>query len=260
LNTHLMLPVVFSLAVLAAFPLAASAQQQVIFMPLVEDTKMPTIDGTWTSSTEWDRASETVHNYTDGTSLVIKAMRDADFVYVLLEMPRDFIVDGHAAICFDTLSDGGPYMNPDDICYVRGETLREYHGDGRTTLMQQAPRSPNVIAERGLSGSNSPYSSDRDHVTYEFRLDADYIGSERIYHGFYVSFDTVKEGTNFTYFYSWPETGSPEYLRVASPRAWGVLTTSESEIPEFPVPVLGALAGVIGIIAVATRTRIFKIR
>jgi len=220
---------------------------------------MPTIDGTWTSSSEWNNASETVQNYTDSTNLVIRAMRDADFVYVLLEMPEDFMIDGHAAICFDTLSDGGAYMNPDDICYILGETLREYHGDGRTTLMQQAPKSPNVIAERGLSGSNSPYGSTRDHVTYEFRLSADYIGSEQVSYGFYVSFDTIKEPTNFSYFYSWPDTGSPEYLRVASPRSWGILTTSESEIPEFPLPVIGALAGVIGIVAVVTRTRIFKL-
>lgn len=259
MNIHVVLSVAFSLAILATFPVTASAQQQIIFLPLVENSKMPTIDGTWTSSTEWNQSRETVQNYTDGTNLVIRAMRDADFVYVLLEMPQDFMVDGHAAICFDTLSDGGAYMNPDDICYILGETLREYHGDGRTTLMQQAPKSPNVIAERGLSGSNSPYASNRDHMTYEFRLSADYVGSDQVSYGFYVSFDTIKEATNFTYFYSWPETGSPAYLRVASPRSWGTLTTSESEVPEFPLPVIGALAGVIGIVAVVTRTRIFKL-
>ncbi len=248
--------VAFVLAMPATMLATASGQQPSVFLPLVEESRSPKIDGYWTSSGEWSMASETVQNYDDDTVLVIRAMRDIDNVYVLLEMPKDRVVDGTGGICFDTQSDGGAYMNPDDYCYVRGTTLRAYQGDGRTTLMQQMPLDPDVLGERGLSGANSPYESG-NHVTYEFRVPMDNIG-EHVQYGFYATYDTVGQSNNYTYYYSWPESSTASFLRVNSPRSWGVATTSDVAIPEFPLPVLGAIAGVVGLVAVITRSRFLK--
>ncbi len=246
----------FVLVMPLMFSASASGQQPYIFLPLVEESATPRIDGYWTSSSEWKTGTETIQNYDDDTTLVIRAMRDLDNVYVLLEMPKDRVVDGTGGICFDTASDGGAYMNPDDHCYVRGTTLRAYQGDGRTTLMQQMPLDPDVLSERGLSGANSPYESD-EHVTYEFKVPFDVIGEHDRY-GFYVIYDTVGQSTNFTYYYSWPDSKNASFLRVNSPRAWGIITTSDQVVPEFPLPALGAIAGTVGLVAVITRSRFVK--
>ncbi|HEX2014606.1 MAG TPA: hypothetical protein VLA68_05195 [Nitrososphaera sp.] len=250
---------VFALAVLASVPAIAFSQSPVILLPPIDGPSKPSIDGFWTNPGEWSKASETVVNYSDGTILVIRAMGDADFIYVLLEMPQDYRVDGHAAICFDTLRDGGPYLASDDYCFVLGETLREYHGDGKTTLMQQAAISQNILAARSVTGDNSPYESPQDHVTYEFKVPIDHLGADGAPYGFYVTFDTRGQTNNYTYYYSWPDSKNAAYLRVIPPRSWGVISSSSDvEVPEFPLPVVGAIAGVIGVMAVATRTKLFR--
>jgi hypothetical protein len=248
----------FLLALLAAVPGNASAQQPIVGLPLVEEAE-PEIDGAWTTDTEWSGASELMVNYTDGTRMAIRGMHDSDFVYVMLEMPDDYVVDGHGAICFDTQSDGGTYLGMDDYCFVVGTTFREYHGDGRTTLMQQAPLDQFVVGQRGLSDSASPLYSTNPHMTYEFRIPLDYLGSEKTQFGFYVSFDTRGHESNYTYYYSWPDFKTAEYLRTASPRSWGIASlTSDASVPEFPVPVIGALAGIVGLVAILSRTRFIK--
>jgi hypothetical protein len=249
----------FSLAILAGLPGFAAAQQPIVALPPVQDIDME-VDGMWTSASEWSEASETMINYTDGTRLAIRGMHDGDFVYVMLEMPDDYVVDGHGAICFDTQVDGGPYLGADDYCYVMGTSFKEYHGDGRTTLMQQWPLDQFVTAQRGLSDSKSPLYSAKSHMTYEFKIPRVNLGSDNVQFGFYVSYDTRGPETNYNYYYSWPDYKSAEYLRVASPRSWGIASLSaDNEIPEFPLPAIGALAGIVGVVALLARTKFLKL-
>ena len=246
---------------LSALPATAFGEQPSIFLPLSNETDASTtIDGVWTAPDEWSNASETFANYTDGTQLVIRGKHDSSSLFLLLEMPQDYVLDGHAAVCFDTLNDGGPYMNPDDYCFVLGRNnLKEYHGDGRTTLMQESEPNFQVIASRGISNENSPHKSDKSHVTYEFKIPLEYLSDDRTDYGFYVTYDTRGQTTNYTYYYSWPDYKSASYLRVVPPRGWGQLEiSSETVVPEFPLSVVGIIAGTIGIAAVLTRTRFLK--
>lgn len=250
-----------SLGFLLGLPVIAFAQQPLISFPSTgESEKKPVIDGVWTSADEWSMASETIINYTDGTRLVTRGMYDSDAIYLMLEMPKDNQIDGHAAACFDTRNDGGAAMNSDDYCFVLGNELKEYRGDGRTTLMQQTTLSRNIGAQRGLSGTNSPYYSGSDHVSYEFNVPLDHLGSDSKEYGFYITYDTRGQTDNYTHYYSWPESGSPSYLRVAPPRSWGMvsLLPAGAEVPEFPLPALGAIAGIIGIVAMLTRRGIVR--
>ena len=242
------------LLVVATFsPAHAVAQGPAIFIPRSETTA-PTIDGVWTTSDEWSKASETLLNYTDGTRLIIRATHDADAMYMLLEMPDDYVVDGRAGICFDSLNDGGPYLKADDYCFVQADTVKEFHGDSKSTLMYAAALNSYVTAARGLSDHNSPYKSDKDHVTYEFKVPIEYLGSDAKEYGFYVVFETRGQTTNYTYYYSWPDLNSESAQRAASPRDWGqVVISSEVNVPEFPLPVVAAIFGVIGIVAILTR-------
>jgi len=239
---------------IAALPAFAATKGPAIFVPRSE-TAAPILDGTWTNPQEWSKASETFVNYTDGTHLVVRAKHDLDRLYVLLEMPNDYVLDGRAGICFDTLKDGGPYMKSDDYCFVLGDALREYHGDGRSTLMYAAALNSDVTASRGLSGPNSPYEPNKNHVTYEFGVPLEYLGSDFTDYGFYVVFDTRGETTNYTYSYSWPDFESESSQRVISPRDWGqVVISSDVNVPEFPLPVVAYIAGAVGIVAILTRT------
>ena len=241
-----------------------TAQQQMVSFPASDDMDVPVIDGSWTTTDEWSKTSETYQNYTDGTQLVIRGIHDGAFMHILLEMPHDYVLDGRAGVCFDTVNDGGPYLKPDDVCFVLGQRLEEFHGDGRSTLMQETGLRMDVEGERGLSGSNSPYESGKEHVTYEFKMPVDYITStNRTQFGFYVVYETRGETTNYTHYYSWPDYESSSSLRVAAPRGWGIVSITSSsnsttEVPEFPLPVVGLIAGLIGIIVVASRTTIFK--
>ena len=125
--------------------------------------------------------------------------------------------------------------------------------------MQQAPLDQFVVGQRGLSDSMSPLYSSKPHMTYEFRIPLDYLGSEKTEYGFYVSFDTRGQTNNYTYYYSWPDYKSAEYLRVASPRSWGIASlSSDASVPEFPLPLIGALAGIVGVVAVLSRTKLMK--
>ena len=144
-------------------------------------------------------------------------------------------------------------MKPDDVCFVLGQTLEEFHGDGRTTLMQETGIHIDVDGKRGLSGSNSPYQSG-EHVSYEFKIPIDYIGgANRTLFGFYVVYETREETTNYTHYYSWPDYESSSSLRVAAPRGWGLVSiSSTTEVPEFPLPLAGLIASLIGMVVVVT--------
>jgi hypothetical protein len=76
---------------------AAFAQANSITVPISKGD-LPKIDGAWTSPYEWEQASVTFVNFTDGTELVIKAKHDINSLYVLLEMPKDARMDGHGVV------------------------------------------------------------------------------------------------------------------------------------------------------------------
>lgn len=261
MNTrHIFLFLGFLGLTLSATPGKALGEQPSIAIPFQsESDSQPIIDGVWTTPDEWRKASEMILNYTDGTQLVIRGKHDSSSLFILLEMPRDYVLDGHAAICFDTSSDRGPYMKEDDHCFVLGNNiLKEYIGDGKTTLMRQTALSPNVIARSGLSDEISQHEAGKSHVSYEFKLPLSFLGDNSRF-GFYVTFDTHGQSTNYTYYYSWPDYDSAASLRVASPRDWGTLEiSSETVVPEFPLHVIGVIVTAIGTVTVFTRTRLFK--
>jgi hypothetical protein len=253
----------FLMIFISAITLPALGDRPAITLPLVKDSeKLIAIDGVWTSLNEWSRASLMIVNYTDGTQLVIRGQHDSSSLFMLLEMPEDHVLDGRGAVCFDTNNDAGPYMNPDDYCFLVGsnDRLIEYNGDGRTTLMQQAALNPSVAGARGLSNESSSNKSAESHVTYEFKIPLKELGDHNSY-GFFVTYETRGQDSSYTYNYSWPDYNSAASLRVASPRDWGhVEISSQSVVPEFPLQTVGIIAATtLGIFALTTRTKIFKL-
>lgn len=244
------------MSIMASIP-SAIAQENSIVAP-ISGGDAPVIDGVWTSAGEWSQASLTFANYTDGTQLVIKAKHDWDSLYVLLEMPKDNKIDGHGVVCVDTLNDGGPYMKTDDYCFTLGSSFRVYRGDDRTTVMtDEIAATREMQAARGLT-SNSPYGSG-EHASYEFKIPLKGSGQIATDYGLYVNFDTRGQADNFTYHYSWPDLESDSYLNAPQPRSWGKISLSpDANVPEFSASVIGAIASVVGLAAILTRTMLHK--
>lgn len=241
--------------IIAAAPPTSFAEENSIIIPKLEDNA-PKVDGVWTSSNEWSQASVTFTNYTDGTQLITRAKHDLDSLYVLLEMPQDNREDGHGVVCLDTLNDGGPYMKTDDYCVTLGSSLRVYQGDGRTTVMEDQVAIFQVQAARGLAVS--PYSSE-EHMSYEFKIPLKEFDAIATDYGLYINFDTQGRTDNFTYHYSWPNLESDSYLNAPPPRSWGQISLSpDVNVPEFSIPVIGVTAGMVGLMAILTRTMLFK--
>jgi hypothetical protein len=242
--------------IIAAMP-PSFAQENAITIPVLEGNP-PVIDGVWTGPNEWSQASATFTNYADETQLVIKAKHDWDSLYVLLEMPDDNELDGHGVVCLDTLNDGGPYMKADDYCFTLGGSLRVYQGDGRTTVMSdQVAVSREVQAARGLTTNSPPGSG--EHMSYEFKIPLEEFGPVATDYGLYINFDTRGQASSFTYHYSWPDLESDSYLNAPPPRSWGQISLSpDANAPEFSVPVMGAIAGAVGLMTILTRTALFK--
>jgi hypothetical protein len=232
-------------------PILVFAQQPSISPTLIESSDAPILDGVWTEPDEWSNAVETFVNYTDGSRLVVRTLHDENSVFILLEMPDDHLVDGHALVCFDTLHDGGYNLEPDDYCFALGGNAREYRGDGYSKVGQQRDLVGGVVIERGLSGSNSPYYEVQNHVTYEYKIPLDYIGRSAEY-GFWVTFDSPGEVVDKAAKYYWPESARGSYFKVAPPREWGLLvvstvapgTTADGTVPEFPASVMAGVAAI----------------
>lgn len=251
-------PLAFGLAILVVVASqSAFADDSSITIPILGGK--PIIDGVWTSPQEWSQASLTSANYTDGTQLVIKAKHDWNSLYVLLEMPDDYVSDGHGAICLDILNDGGPYMNSDDYCFVLGSSLKAYRGDERTTIMKnEFPINQETEGARGLSGSNSPYGS-RDHMSYEFKVPLKEYGQLATQYGVYITYDTRGQKDNYQHYYSWPDFDTASYLDAPSPRSWGKISlAADADVPEFPIPLVSAVAGAVGIMVQFTLRILFK--
>jgi len=239
------------------------AQVDSIAAPL-SDGNAPNIDGFWTNSSEWTQSGGMLVNYTDDTQLFIHTKHDANFLYILLEMPGDRLVDGHGVVCIDAENDGGLSMSTDDYCFTQGTSLRIYRGDNRTTTMRtEVAVFGSVQAARGLTTS---YHSTDEHVSYEFKIPLEEYGAIGNEFGMYVTFDTRGRTDSYTHLYSWPDVKTNSYLDAPPPKSWAKITLFPStdvpepqvSVPEFPVSAISGIAAVASLVAILTQTSLLR--
>ncbi len=77
------------------------------------------------------------------------------------------------------------------------------------------------------------------------RIPTDVINRSNVY-GFYVGVFDQSENT----LYSWPPSATSHYTKIPSPSTWGTLVSPDSSLPEFHLPFIPIIVGLIGILVI----------
>lgn len=222
-----------------------------IFITYRDDGIQTIWDGKWSFEQEWKRTSEDIIKYDDGMKIAIKTGHDYENIYVLINFISDKTAmknADRAIVCFDTNNEKNKNPDQNDYCFLialgrsNPITLTGGHYSAQSGHWKTIANHDKLIAISNMSDENDRYARS-SHVTYEFRIPVEIIGSSNIY-GFYVNvFDA-----NSQKFYSWPENSfSNDYPFIASPDQWGDLISPDKSIPEFELPLFVILTSIITI-------------
>ena len=214
-------------------------------------------DGIWTHETEWKPTSLKQIDTKNGPIYFRFAHQD-NFVYFLIDVVADKNPERNAdkaIICFDTENDKTLHANQDDYCFISvlgrnvGHTIQGGSYISTQNYYKKIPNHENFIGIGNISDENDRYSI-IPHSSYEFRIPTDVITRSNVY-GFYVGVFDQSENT----LYSWPSSATSHYTKIPSPSSWGTLVSPDSSLPEFHLPFIPIIVGLIGILAI-TRSKI----
>lgn len=248
-------PALFLIAVFSAFfmipQVNAIEQNGVIMTPFTESP--PTIDGRWTTPTEWNDASETL--VTSGSDQIyLRVKHDRDFVYVMIDVITEQLTTATSKygtqILFDTNNDGGYTRNTDDLRFptyafyengldktsptdpanISGNTIDSGVG---SEGWRDVPSPSNYQKRLGFSSTNDPYEPGRDHLIAEYKIPLLFLHKNDRY-GFgiyYWSGDTTSTASSPKKLTVWPPG-----LDRNVPDTYGTLQAAQNTITTPPVP------------------------
>jgi hypothetical protein len=184
-------------------------------------TNPVTIDGKWTTATEW----------TDGYEMPSPACNwrlkyDTDSLYVLSDffgVNESFPTGYDAAwVYIDTLGNGGSAPDKDDYAFSIQPSL------SNSLVMEQGTGSdwsivaPNFNGASSVDASNDPYGSS-PHPIYEFKIPMSIFPANVKSAKMRLSTEAPFQG-----WYDWPI-----YSDRSDPSTWGDVAFSSTPIPEF---------------------------
>lgn len=226
--------VILSILALSSVVVSASIGTPVT-CPLL---KQPvTIDGKWSSATEWSDAPEIQMAIAQGNGVgYFRVKHDATYLYVLGEFLAATsltysTVNDHGDIFMvylDTLNNQGHTPKTDDYGFRAFWTNATYtfvqtkKGNG-TNWLNISPVD-GVQAMIALDTSNSPHTP-HPHVTAEFRIPLSIISTPTF--GFFASFLDSAEAMSTHFF--WPNGGQVD--QKMDPSTWGTITISSTPTP-----------------------------
>lgn len=214
----------------------------------------PTIDGTWTTDTEWDDAATGLIS-DDAIFRVKWASADQDYDYFLVEFFSDNTDDDedYVQICYDVAADGGIVVGTDDVRV-------DYVGHGSSAEV-------NTYAGTGIGWSSFPlfgmtiedsldvsklYGS--PHWITEFKIAKDDNGIETNNALRVAVYDASNSSAGVI---AWPPTG------LEQPVDWGDAPQSSSEIPEgiglFTMVIVMSVAVLVGSLCSRKRSKLSKL-
>jgi len=209
-------------------------------------------DGIWTHHTEWKPTSLKQIDTKNGPIYFRFAHQD-NFVYFLIDVVADKNPEKNAdkaIICFDTENDKTLLPNQDDYCFISvlgrnvGHTIQGGSFISTQNYFKKITNHENFIGIGNISDENDRYSK-TPHSSYEFRIPTDVINRSNVY-GFYVGVFDQSENT----LYSWPPSATSHYTKIPSPSTWGTLVSPDSSLPEFHLPFIPIIVGLIGILVI----------
>lgn len=214
-------------------------------------------DGVWTHKAEWNRSS-LIQIDTKNGPIYFRFAHQNNFIYFQIDAVADKNPERNAdkaIICFDTENDKTLHANQDDYCFISvlgrnvGHTIQGGSYISTQNYYKKIPNHENFIGIGNISDENDRYSI-IPHSSYEFRIPTDVITRSNVY-GFYVGVFDQSENT----LYSWPPSATSHYTKIPSPATWGTLVSPDSSLPEFHLPFIPIIVGLIGILAI-TRSKI----
>lgn len=209
-------------------------------------------DGLWTDPNEWKPTSQT-EMVTDNGLIYLRYAHQDNFIYFLIDAVADKNPEKNsdrAIICFDLKNDKTIFPNEDDYCFISilgksiGHTLQGGSYISTQNYYKKIPNPENLIAIGNVSNINDRYSP-IPHASYEFRIPTDFVGRSNVY-GIYVGVFDKSESK----MYSWPDSATTHYTKIPSPSTWDELVSPDKTLPEFPLPLVSVVIGILGILII----------
>jgi hypothetical protein len=220
-------------------------------------TQPVTIDGKWTTKTEWNDTAETKLLVGSGAlEGYFRIKHDSSWLYVLVDVPGDTQVEysvakdhgDYAQIFFDPLYNDGSKPRTDDYKYAAW-----YNTTGGTDLVAREwagtdwganwwSSTSDLDATIGMDNGNSPHSPS-PHVVVEFRVPLSIIKGTTF--GFFIRYVDSTEADALHWYWPGPTAVDQEY----APNTWGTVNLSNIAVPEFSSSWLIAAATVLMVLA-----------
>jgi len=211
-------------------------------------------DGRWTFPKEWKPSSdELIRN---STLIHIRTAHQDNFIYVMLDAVTHTTIDNNkdfAMVCFDTKNDQSVKPDANYYCfklYLGSDKAFTFQGTNQSGELKSVKNHVDLIAVAAASDENDRYSP-VPHGSYEFRIPIELLGRTDHY-GFYVEvFDFTNSKT-----YTWPsEINLESNSEIPSPSTWGLIYSPDKSLPEYDVPMLVLVIGILSSIFVFYRVR-----
>ena len=257
---------VFTIGMFCLFPQAFgqfSSLEKEDMMIITKSEKISDVefDGKWTTVTEWKHSSLTQLQYDDSKKIMVKSAHSGDYIYVLIDFQNDYTLDNisdKSTICFDSKNNQSNIFDEDDYCFTVSLGQKQgniFRGGGSFPLNSHLEqiKNENYISVSSKSDINNRFSKNI-HPVYEFKIPIELLGRSDNY-GFFIS---VYEATSNTY-YNWPMEVNRENSKIPSPELWGNIISPDKSLPEFHIPLLIVISGLLAMIIFSRKFSFSKI-
>ncbi len=225
-------------------------------IPITQSDYMDKVvfDGKWSFFEEWKPTSLDNMGETNKQIFIRSAHQD-NYIYILLDSVVDTTIDkskDHAMVCFDTKNDQSVKPDSNDYCFkvqLGSDKALTYQGSDESGEFKIIKNHADLIAIGEGSDENDRYSK-VPHASYEFRIPVELLERTDSY-GFYIEvFDNSKTKT-----YTWPSEIESENSDTPSPAKWGIIYSPDKSLPEYDVPILVLVIGLLSSVFVFYRVR-----
>ena len=266
---HGLVFLIFGISMLFLFPQAfgqfsSLEKEDMMIITKSQEISDVVFDGKWTTVTEWKHSSLTKLQYDDSKTIMVKSAHFGDYMYVLIDFQNDYTLDNmsdKATICFDSKNNQSELLDEDDYCFTVSLGQKQgnaFRGGGLFPLNSHLEqiKNENYISVSSKSDVNNRFSKNT-HPVFEFKIPIELLGRSDNY-GFFVS---VYEANSDTY-YNWPMEINRESSQIPSPKLWGSIVSPDKSLPEFHIPLLIVISGLLTMTLLSRKfsfSRIYKI-
>jgi len=223
-------------------------------IPITKSDSMDKVvfDGKWTFPKEWKQSS--FNNILVPSEIVIRTAHQDNYIYVMLDAVTDTTIDNskdNAMVCFDAKSDQSEKPDSNDFCFkiLLGSNKAFTLQGSDSGEFKPVGNHEDLIAVGGTSDENDRYSR-IPHPTYEFRIPIEFLERTDTY-GIYIQVFDYSDSTT----YSWPSEIIIENPEIPSPAKWGIIFSPDKSLPEYELPMLVLVIGILSSIFVFYRVR-----